>query len=145
MHGFAFWFDVKLNGSVGFSFFIYFLLVADSITLPMSSFFNTHSSIFMQKLFAQVVKNKIKYVKWVYGHYTGDVHLKMTTIHISFIISSRFGYQSNSLNIPGFRNLIFRYSILKIIFRVSTFRNLIFRHSILKIISRVSTFPNLIF
>ncbi|WJZ91139.1 hypothetical protein VitviT2T_010240 [Vitis vinifera] len=62
MHGFAFWFDVELNGSVGFSFFfIYFLLVADSITLPMSSFFNTHSSIFMQKLFAQVVKklNKI--------------------------------------------------------------------------------------
>ena len=39
-----------------FIFFIYFLLVADSITLPMSSFFNTHSSIFMQKLFAQVVK-----------------------------------------------------------------------------------------
>ena len=56
MHGFAFWFDVELNGSVGFSFFIYFLLVADSITLPMSSFFNTHSPIFMQKLFAQVVK-----------------------------------------------------------------------------------------
>ena len=55
MHDFAFWFDVELNGSVGFSFFIYFLLVADSITLPMSSFFNTHSSIFMQKLFAHVV------------------------------------------------------------------------------------------
>ena len=59
LHGFAFWFDVELNGFVGFLFLIYFLLVADSITLPMSSFFNTHSSIFMQKLFAQVVEKNI--------------------------------------------------------------------------------------
>ena len=59
MHGFAFWFDVELNGFVGFLFFIYFLLVADSITLSMSSVFNTHSSIFMQKLFAQVVEKNI--------------------------------------------------------------------------------------
>ena len=59
LHGFAFWFDVELNGFVGFLFFIYFLLVADSITLSMSSVFNTHSSIFMQKLFAQVVEKNI--------------------------------------------------------------------------------------
>ena len=59
LHDFAFWFDVELNGSVGFLFFIYFLLVADSITLPMSSFFNTHSAIFMQKLFAQVMEKNI--------------------------------------------------------------------------------------
>ena len=139
LHGFAFWFDVELNGFVGFLFFFYFLLVADSITLPMSLFFNTHSSIFIQKLFAQVVEKNN--VKWVYGHYTGDVHLKITTFHISFIISSRFGYQSNSL-IFRFWNLIFRCFILKIIFWVSTFRNLIFRRFILKIIFRVSNFRN---
>ncbi|CBI38086.3 unnamed protein product, partial [Vitis vinifera] len=25
-----------------------------------------------------------EYIKWVYGHYTGDVHVKITIIHISF-------------------------------------------------------------
>ena len=26
-----------------------------------------------------------EYIKWVCGHYTGDVHMMITTIHISFI------------------------------------------------------------
>ena len=40
-----------------------------------------------------------EYIKWAYGHYTGDVHLSIITIHISFYYFFTFWYQNKIFKI----------------------------------------------